>query len=79
MGTGTLFIQGDKGAVFHVATLPEYQKRGVGRAMMQFIMHQASNRGLKKLVLVSSHVAERLYLSLGFQKVDDVEIYIREG
>lgn len=79
VGTGTLFIQGDIGAVFHVATLPEYQKRGVGRAMMQFIMHQASNRGLKKLVLVSSHVAERLYLSLGFQKVDDVEIYIREG
>ena len=76
--TGTLFIEGELGAVFHLATLPEYQKRGVGRAMMQFLMQKASDRGLKKLVLHSSHVAEKLYLNLGFQKIDDVEIYIRQ-
>jgi ribosomal protein S18 acetylase RimI-like enzyme len=78
VGTGTLFAKGEIGAVFHVATLPEYQKRGVGRAMMQFIMNKASEKGLKKLVLHSSHVAEKLYHSLGFQKIDDVEIYYRE-
>jgi ribosomal protein S18 acetylase RimI-like enzyme len=78
VGTGTLFVHKDMGMVAHIATLPEYQKRGIGRAMMQYIMNQASERGLKKLVLYSSHVAEKLYLNLGFQKVGDAEIYIRD-
>ncbi|MBS0648595.1 MAG: GNAT family N-acetyltransferase [Verrucomicrobia bacterium] len=78
VGTGTLFIHKDLGMVAHIATLPEYQKRGIGRAIMQYMMHQASERGLKKLVLYSSHVAQKLYLNLGFQKVGDAEIYIRD-
>lgn len=78
IGTGTLFVHGEVGMVFHVATLPEYQRRGVGRAMMHYIMNQASNRGLKRLVLNSSSVAEKLYYSLGFQKVGEVTVYLRD-
>jgi ribosomal protein S18 acetylase RimI-like enzyme len=78
VGTVTFFVQGDTGVVFNLATLPEYQRRGVGRAMMHHIMNQASMRGLKKLVLNSSSAAEKLYYSLGFQKVDEVIVYIRQ-
>ncbi len=78
VGTGTLFVHGEVGMVFHVATLPEYQRRGVGRAMMHYIMNKAVDRGLKKLVLNSSSVAEKLYYSLGFQKVDEVLVYLRD-
>lgn len=79
MGTGSLFVRHGLGMVMHIAILSEYQKRGIGRAMMQYIMHQASERGLKKLVLYSSHVAEKLYYNLAFQKVGNAEIYIRES
>lgn len=78
IGTGTLFIKEDMGAVFHIATLPEYQRRGAGRAMMQFLMNKAYTMGLKRLVLHSSHVGEKLYASLGFQKDHDIEVYMRE-
>jgi ribosomal protein S18 acetylase RimI-like enzyme len=79
VGTGTLFVKNGMGMVAHIATLPDYQKRGIGRAMMQYIMNKASERGLKKLILYSSHVAEKLYQNLGFQKVGEAEIYIREN
>ncbi len=78
VGTGTLFVHGDVGMVFHLATLPEYQRRGIGRAMMHYIMNQASKRGLKKLVLNSSSVAEKLYYSLNFQKVGEVVVYVKK-
>ncbi len=79
VGTGTLFVDNGMGMVAHVATLPEYQKQGVGRAMMQYLMNRASEHGLKKLILYSSHVAEKLYRNLGFQKIGEAEIYIREN
>jgi GNAT superfamily N-acetyltransferase len=78
VGTATLFVHGDIGMVFHVATLPEYQRKGVATAMMHYIMNQASNRGLKKLVLNSSSAAEKLYYNLEFQKVDEVVVYVRD-
>jgi ribosomal protein S18 acetylase RimI-like enzyme len=78
VGTVTFFVEGDTGVVFNLATLPEYQRRGIGRAMMHHIMNQASARGLKKLVLNSSSAAEKLYYSLGFQKVDEVIVYLRQ-
>ncbi len=78
VGTATLFVHGDIGMVFHVATLPDYQRRGVATAMMHYIMNQASNRGLKKLVLNSSSAAEKLYNNLEFKKGDEVIVYLRD-
>jgi hypothetical protein len=41
-------------------------------------MNQASKRGLKKLVLNSSSVAEKLYYSLNFQKIGEVVVYVKK-
>lgn len=77
VGTGTLIPKGKTGGIFNISTLPEYQKKGCGRAMMQFLMNRAFMLGLDKLVLLSSPEAERLYSGLEFTKCFDIEIYVR--
>lgn len=77
VATGILFSNGDIGGIFNVMVLPEHQKKGYGRAIMEFLMHRASELHLKQLVLLSSPVAEKLYNNLGFEKVFDIEIHAR--
>ncbi len=76
VGTGTLIPNGKTGGIFNLAVLPEYQRRGLGRAMMQFLMHRAAKLHLEKVVLLSSPIAEKLYASLGFTKSTALDIYI---
>lgn len=78
VGTGTLTSNGKIGGIFNISILPKYQKRGYGRAMMQFLMNRASMLGLEKLILLSSPVAEKLYADLEFTKCFDIEIYARQ-
>lgn len=75
VGTGTLILNGKTGGVFNISTLPEYQKKGYGRAMMEFLMNRSASLHLENLVLFSSPVAEKLYSDLGFRKCFDIEIF----
>lgn len=77
VGTGTLFPNGETGGIFNISTLPQYERRGCGEAMMRHLMDRASTLKLKQLVLLSSQMAEKLYLKLGFVKAFDVDIYAR--
>ncbi len=74
--TGTLIVRGKMGGIFNIATLPEYQQRGCGRSMMQFLMHRAAQLELDQLILLSSPVGKRLYSSLGFTTCLDIELYL---
>ncbi len=75
MATGTLIAQGKIGAIMNIGTLPERQKKGCGRAIMQFLIHLAKKQGLEKLVLLSSPAAKKLYNDLGFISLMDIDIY----
>jgi GNAT superfamily N-acetyltransferase len=77
IATGILFSTGHTGGIFNLAVLPEHQKKGYGRVMMEFLMHRAAELHLKQLVLLSSPVAEKLYKDLGFEKTYDIEMYAR--
>ncbi len=75
--TGILLPNGKDGGVFNVGTLPEFRGEGLAKLMMRFLMGRARERGLSKLVLLSSPELEKMYLSLGFEKAFDVEIYMK--
>ena len=77
IGTGVLFMNEKVGGIFNIAILPEYQKRGCARAMMEFLMHRAFQLHLERLVLLSSPESEKLYLNLGFNTVFNIDIYAR--
>lgn len=79
VGIGTLISKGKIGGIFNIGTLPEYQKRGCGRAMMNFLMNRASMLGLDELILLSTPEAEKLYSGLGFIKSLDIEIYVKRN
>jgi ribosomal protein S18 acetylase RimI-like enzyme len=77
VGAGVLFPNKKTGGIFNIATLPEYQKMGYGKAMMLFLMNRALELGLEHLLLLSSPVAVKLYTDLGFEKAFDVEIFLQ--
>lgn len=77
IATGTLFSNRGVGGIFNIAVLPDHQKKGYGRAMMEFLMQRANELYLKQLVLLSSPVAEKLYKNLEFEKVFEIEMYAR--
>jgi GNAT superfamily N-acetyltransferase len=66
--------QDDPGEVYvqDVMTHPSYRQRGVARALLDAISHQAADWGCQRLYLTSeadNSAAHRTWLSLGFENV----------
>ena len=62
----------DEGAVTNIATLPEYRRKGVGRALLKKMLTEAEKRGVSSVFLevrVSNEAAKALYFSEGFEEV----------
>jgi ribosomal protein S18 acetylase RimI-like enzyme len=59
-----------------VAVLPEYQRRGIGRKLMEMLME--GHEGVK-FVLHTSEAGERLYRSLGFVDASRMMVRLRAG
>ena len=69
VGTGRLTLGfGDRGEalVAWVATLPEARRRGIGLAVMRFLLAAADNAGAPLVVLAAQTHAEGFYRRLGF-------------
>ncbi|MFF5791238.1 GNAT family N-acetyltransferase [Paeniglutamicibacter sp. NPDC012692] len=70
--TARLALVGNLGGVYAVATKAESRSRGHGRAVVQALLAEASNRDLEGLwlqVVEANQIARRLYESLGFETV----------
>lgn len=75
VGTGTLVLNKNCGAIFNIAVLPSHQKKGLAKGMMEFLIHRASELGLEKLILLSGPDTTLFYAALGFEKKLDIAIY----
>jgi GNAT superfamily N-acetyltransferase len=64
-------LTGETGYVFNVATDPRYRRRGYSRACMTALVDWYRRRGVVKVDLRASAVAEPLYRSLGFARTAD--------
>jgi ribosomal protein S18 acetylase RimI-like enzyme len=62
-------------AVWFVATRPEAQRQGLGRAVLAALLADARARGNRTASLQSSPAGRRLYESLGFASVGEVHLY----
>jgi ribosomal protein S18 acetylase RimI-like enzyme len=79
VGTGTLFIGNQVGVILNIATLSQFRKRGVGRAMMLYLMNRAHTLRLKELILQSAPTAKKLYENLGFKTECDIEVFMHKA
>ncbi|MHB0935999.1 MAG: GNAT family N-acetyltransferase [Armatimonadota bacterium] len=65
-GAGRMLSDGaTHSAIFDIAVLPEYQRRGIGRKIMEALQTEAPDT---RFVLTSSFSAVQFYRSLGFRK-----------
>ena len=79
IGTVSLVPNNTVGGIFNLAVLPEYQKKGYGRTLMQHLMHRAHILNLKHFVLQSTPAALPLYNSLQFEEHLDIAVYIHSS
>jgi GNAT superfamily N-acetyltransferase len=59
-----------------MATPPEHQRKGVGRAMLSQVIADYRRRGLRRFHLGATAAGRPLYTSLGFELVADLPVWI---
>jgi N-acetylglutamate synthase-like GNAT family acetyltransferase len=73
---GALF-EGDCLHVEEIDVAPDWQRRGIGRALMQAVLAGGRERGLRAATLTTDRLAPfnaPFYATLGFRLLDDAEL-----
>lgn len=74
------FIMGNSlPGVYVMATLPEWRRRGLGKAVLSRILSEAGREGHSFIVLTASRLGYPLYQQFGFEQVFDYRIYRLAG
>jgi len=80
---GTIWLTNDYRRLYlhHMAVLPEFQKQGIGRSLLQEAIQIADKQGLQaKLEVHSDNAAAlNLYRSMGFKVLDGYLVMIRRN
>jgi len=69
VGVCILESHSDRGSLEHVWVAPEYQGRGIGRALVQRALDKAALLGLATVEVASDPFAETFYLRLGARRL----------
>ncbi|MCD8361589.1 MAG: GNAT family N-acetyltransferase [Lachnospiraceae bacterium] len=63
--------------LMNIYTIPAMRRRGVGKAVVEWLLQEAKNRGAGKIYLEASDSAYPLYKELGFCEMDGYLKYTR--
>jgi GNAT superfamily N-acetyltransferase len=77
VGISALVLADEAAGIYSVATLPEFRKKGIGKALTAIPLFAAKQLGYKKGVLQASQAGYRVYQSLGFKDAGEVQLYMR--
>lgn len=73
-----LSIAADEGYILNVAVLPEYRRKGIGEALVRYVITGFGDLAFVTLeVRPSNTVAVALYQKLGFERVGERKNYYR--
>jgi GNAT superfamily N-acetyltransferase len=78
MCTVSVTPTGDTGAVTLMATPPEHQRKGMGRALLSQVICDYRRRGMQRFHLGATEAGRPLYTSLGFELVADLPVWLLE-
>lgn len=78
MCTVTVTPTGDTGGISLMATPPEHQRKGMGRALLSQVIDDYRRRGMTRFHLGATQAGRPLYTSLGFELVADLPVWILE-
>jgi predicted GNAT family N-acyltransferase len=72
VGCGRFVEHDGEVKIGRMAVLRELRGRGIGRAILEFLMDEARRRGIRRAVLHAQVSAEGFYLKAGFARVGEV-------
>ena len=75
----TLTPTGDTAGVSQMATPPDRQRQGWGRALLTAVIEDYRRRGVTRFHLGATDAGRPLYDSLGFEKVADLSVWLLAG
>lgn len=78
VGLGNLGVRGEDAWIGGVGVVASARRSGVGEALMRALHEQARERGVRRVwleVIVENTAAFALYEKLGYQQVQDVEVW----
>ncbi len=73
---GTTIKTGAAVGIWNMATPPEYQRKGAGRAVLVHAIQSHQKHGSRLFYLVASEAGKHLYEQVGFRMVDDGTIWL---
>lgn len=79
MSAVTLTPTGDTAGVSLMATPPQHQRKGMGRALLSQVMADYRSRGVTRFHLGATEAGFPLYVSLGFETVAELTAWMLEG
>lgn len=71
-------LTGDTAAISLMATPPQHQRRGVGRALLSQVIDDYRRRGVTRFHLGATEAGRPLYASLGFELVAELPVWVLE-
>ena len=78
MCTVSVTPTGNTGGITLMATPPEHQRKGMGRALLSQVIDDYRRRGVERFHLGATEAGRPLYTSLGFELVADLSVWILE-
>jgi GNAT superfamily N-acetyltransferase len=76
MCTVSVTPTGNTAGISLMATPPEHQRKGMGRALLSQVIDDYRRRGVERFHLGATEAGRPLYTSLGFQKIADLSAWI---
>lgn len=74
--TVSVIPTGDTAAITLMATPPEHQRKGLGRALLSQVIADCRRRGMARFHLGATEAGRPLYTSLGFEVVADLPVWV---
>ena len=78
MCTVSVTPTGDTAGITLMATPPEHQRKGMGRALLSQVICDYRRRGVRRFHLGATDAGRPLYTSLGFELVADLPVWVLE-
>ena len=78
MCTVSVTPTGNTAGISLMATPPEHQRKGMGRALLTQVIADYRRRGVERFHLGATEAGRQLYASLGFKLVADLSVWVLE-
>jgi GNAT superfamily N-acetyltransferase len=76
VATATIVLDGKVAGVWNVGTLPEWERKGIGGAIMRHILFDAQELGYNASMLLASPEGVPLYERLGYVTLDTMRVCV---